>query len=153
MVIVSYYRGISNDIHPTKTLPRAPKKARTVRHTRAIARDRSKRLLVAPPPAEVEARLSELIHPLTRGQVAHDHDRGLRQRVLSLPVMVALVLNMIWRHVGSASTLVRLLRHEGLLWTAPVQVSQQALSERLRAFPAALFRRVLDDLLPHLQAR
>jgi len=48
---------------------------------------------------------------------------------------------------------VRLLHHEGLLWTAPVRVSQQALSERLRAFPADLFRRVLDDLLPLLQAR
>jgi len=143
-----------SDNTPTLRTPtRAPKKGSTVRHTRAIARDRSKRALVAPPPAEVEARLTDLIHPLTLGQVAHYHDLGLRQRVLSLPVMVALVLSMIWRQVGSASTLVRLLRHEGLLWTAPVQVSQQALSERLRVFPADLFHRVLDDLLPQLQAR
>jgi len=94
-----------------------------------------------------------LIHPLTLGQVAHYHDLGLRDRVLSLSVMIALVLSMIWRQVGSASTLVRVLHREGLLWTAPVQVSQQALSARLRTFPAALFRRVLDDLLPRMQAR
>jgi len=43
-----------------------------------------------------------LIHPLTLGQVAHYHDLGLRERVLSLPVMVALVLSMVWRQVGAA---------------------------------------------------
>ncbi len=67
--------------------------------------------------------------------------------------MVALVLSMIWRQVGSVSLLVRLLHREHLLWTAPVRVSQQALSLRLRTFPAALFHRVLDDLLPQMQAR
>jgi Transposase DDE domain len=149
-----YHRGMSTtDPRPAETGPRPTKKRSTVRHTRAIARDRSKRPLAAPPPAEVEARLTELIHPLTLGQVAHYHDLGLRQRVLSLPVMVALVLSMIWRQVGAAATLVRLLHHEGLLWTAPTPVSQQALSQRLRVFPADLFQRVLDDLLPQLQAR
>jgi Transposase DDE domain len=149
-----YHRGMSTtDPRPAETGPRPTKKRSTVRHTRAIARDRSKRPLAAAPPAEVEARLTELIHPLTLGQVAHYHDLGLRQRVLSLPVMVALVLSMIWRQVGAAATLVRLLHREGLLWTAPTPVSQQALSQRLRVFPADLFQRVLDDLLPQLQAR
>jgi hypothetical protein len=124
-----------------------------VRHTRAIQRDRSKRPPVSPPAPEVEARLTDLIHPLTLGQGAHYHDLGLRERVLSLPVLVALVLSMIWRQVGSVSTLVQLLHHEGLLWTAPVRVSQQALSLRLRTVPAGLFHRVLDDLLPQMQAR
>ncbi len=141
------------DRHPIDTPRRVRKKGSTVRHTRAIARDRSKRVTAAPSDAAVEARLTALIHPLTLGQVAHYHDLGLRDRVLSLPVMVALVLSMIWRQVGSASTLVRVLHREGLLWTAPVTVSQQALSARLRTFPADLFRRVLDDLLPPLQAR
>jgi hypothetical protein len=35
-----------------------------------------------------EAHLRDLIHPLTRGQIAHYHDLGLRLRVLSLPVLV-----------------------------------------------------------------
>jgi hypothetical protein len=144
---------MSTDPRPAETGPRPTKKPSTVRHTRAIARDRRKRPLTAPPPTEVEAHLTELIHPLTLGQVAHYHDLGLRERVLSLPVMVALVLSMIWRQVGATTTLVRLLRHEGLLWTGPTPVSQQALSERLRVFPAALFERVLADLLPRLQAR
>jgi hypothetical protein len=35
-----------------------------------------------------EAQLRELLHPLTLGQIAHYHDLGLRQRVLSLPALV-----------------------------------------------------------------
>jgi hypothetical protein len=94
-----------------------------------------------------------LIHPLTLTQVAHYHDLGLRQRVLSLPVLVALVLSRIWRQIGSVRTLVQVLRHEGLLWTSPLRVSPQALTLRLRTVPAALVRRVLLDLWPQMQAR
>jgi len=144
---------MTTDRHPSAIPRRARKKGSTVRHTRAIAGDRSKRVITAPSDAAVEARLTALIHPLTLGQVAHYHDLGLRERVLSLPIMVALVLSMIWRQVGSASTLVRLLHRAGLLWTAPVRVSQQALAARLRTFPADVVHRVLDDLLPQLQAR
>jgi hypothetical protein len=144
---------MSDETTPPPTRAASTKKSSTVRHTRAIQRDRSKRPPTAPPAAEIERRLSDLIHPLTLGQVAHYHDLGLRQRVLSLPVMVALVLSMIWRQVGSVTTLVHLLHREGLLWTAPVRVSQQALATRLRTVPADLFRRVLDDLLPQMQAR
>src|SRR5438094_1758247 len=151
MGLVHYHRGMNDDTRPSETPTRSPKKASTVRHTRAIARDRSKRPPVSPPAAAVEVRLTDLIHPLTLGQVAHYHALGLRARSLTLPVMVALVLSMIWRQIGSVCTLTRLLHEEGFLWTAPVQVSQQALSERLQVFPAALFKGVLDDLLPQMQ--
>jgi hypothetical protein len=151
MNALGYAGAMSEPLPPPPR--RAAKKPSSVRHTRAIQRDRSKRPPVSPPHPEVEAGLRALIHPLTLGQVAQYHDLGLRERVLSLPVMVALVLSMIWRQVGSVSTLVRLLHHEGLLWTAPVRVSQQALSLRLRTFPPGLFRCVLDDLLPQMQAR
>jgi Transposase DDE domain len=140
-------------MNTTPSAPQPKKKARSVRHTRAVARDRSKRPPVAPPDEQVGARLNELIHPLTLSQVAHYHDLGLRERVLSLPVMVALVLSMIWRQIGSVCTLTRLLHDEGFLWTAPTPVSQQALSQRLRIFPAELFQRVLGDLLPLMQTR
>jgi len=109
--------------------------------------------VVAPPDAQVSARLTDLIHPLTLSQVAHYHDLGLRERALTLPVMVALVLSMIWRQIGSVRTMTRLLHTEGFLWTAPVQVSPQALSQRLQVFPAILFKEVLDALLPQMQER
>jgi Transposase DDE domain len=133
--------------------PTAPKKPSSVRHTRAIQRDRSKRPIVSPPDPVVAQRLTDLIHPFTLSQVAHFHDLGLRERVLTLPVMVALVLSMIWRQIGSVSTLLHLLNEEGVLWTSPQEVSEQALSQRLRVFPAALFREVVLALVPTLLAR
>lgn len=130
-----------------------PAKKSSVRHTRAIQRDQSKRPTVAPPAAAVQERLAELIHPATYAQVAAFQALGLRARVLTLPVMVAFVLSLIWRHLGSVSEAVRALNQEGLLWTGPVPVSQQAVSQRLRAFPAALFERVLAEVLPQLRRR
>jgi len=87
--------------------PHKLRKPSSVRHTRAIARDRSKRPVVGPPDTQVTARLTDLIHPLTFAQAAHDHALGLRERTLTLPVMVALVLSMIWRQIGSVCTLTR----------------------------------------------
>jgi len=101
----------------------------------------------------VAARLTELLHPATLAQLDHFRALGLRERVLTLPVMVALVLSMIWRQIGSVATLLRVLREEGFLWTSPVEVSEQALSQRLRSFPAELFQRVLVALLPMMQQR
>lgn len=132
---------------------RTKKKASTVRHTRAIQRDRSKRPTVGPPADDVQARLSELIHPATYAQVAAYQAHGLRARVLTLPVMVALVLSMLWRQIGSVSEAVRVLRGQGLLWVEPLAVSQQAVSQRLRTLPPTLFARVLRDVLPPMQAR
>ena len=139
---------------PTSTRKALRKRSgSTVRHTRAIQCDRGKHLNCMPPAPQITERLTALVHPLTLGQVAHFHALGLRERVLKLPVMVALVLTMIWRQEGSPTELVRLLRQEGFFWCSPVRVSVQALSERLRTFPAELFRRVLDDLLPQMQRR
>ena len=125
----------------------------TVRHTRAIQYDRAKRLNSMPLDPEMTEHLTELIHPVTLDQVAHFHQLGLRERVLTLPVLVALVLTMIWRQEGSPTELVRMLRQEGFLWCSPCRVTVQALSERLRTFPAALFRRVLEGLLPQMHQR
>jgi Transposase DDE domain len=129
------------------------KKGSTVRHTRAIQSDRAQRLNSTPLAPQVSAELTQIVHPHTLGQVAHFQRLGLRERVLTLPVMVALVLTMIWRQIGSARELVRLLRQEGFLWCSPVQVTEQALSQRLLAFPAELFQRVLMEVLPTLHAR
>lgn len=130
----------------------APKRS-SVRHTRAIQRDRSKRPPVAPPDEQVKARLTELIHPATLAQVEAYRAMGLRHRVLTLPVMVAFVLSLIWRQVGSVSEAVRALQTEGVLWVEAFTVSQQAMSERLRTFPPLLFYHVLMDVLPQMHAR
>ena len=137
----------------TQPTTKEKKNKSSVRHTRAIQLDRSKRPTVGPPDEKVVERLTKLIHPATLNQLAYYHRLGLRERVLTLPVMVALVISMIWREIGSVCELVRILEAEGFLWTSPKQVTQQALSERLRTFPAKLFLRVLLEILPLMQAR
>lgn len=140
---------MTNTNEPTKQ----PKKTSSVRHTRAVQRDRSKRPNVAPPDEQVAERLTEIIHPLTLTQVAHFHDLGLRERTLNLPVMVALVLSMVWRQIGAVSELAKMLRDEGLLWAEPRKVSQQALSQRFRTFPSVLFLRIFLAVLPVMAER
>jgi len=131
-----------------------PKKTSTVRHTRAIQRDRSKRPASAPPDEEVVARIHELVHPVTLAQIDHYEALGLRARILTLPVMMALVLSLLWQQTGSVNELVRIVQQECILWVPPLQtLTQQALSTRLRMLPAELFLRVLLSLLPQLRQR
>ncbi|HMA33322.1 MAG TPA: IS4 family transposase [Chloroflexia bacterium] len=99
------------------------------------------------------ARLQDLVQPATFAQVAAFQAAGLRQRILTLPVMVAFVLSLIWRQLGSVREAVRCLNQEGLLWTSPTPVSFQAAEERLRTLPPHLFKGVLDEILPQLHAR
>ena len=138
---------------PPRTDP-PPKKRSSVRHTRAIQRDRSKRPISAPPAEAVVARLTEIVHPATLAQVSYFHRLGLRARLLTLPVMVALVLSLVWRQIGSINELVRVVHTEAVWWVLPLrQLTQPALAQRLRTLPAALFSRVLQTILPVLQGR
>ncbi len=131
-----------------------PKKRSSVRHTRAIQRDRTKRPPSAPAAELVVERLTEIVHPATLAQAGYFHDLGLRARILTLPVMVALVLSLLWRQIGSLNELVRVVNREAVLWVPPVRdLTQQALAQRLRTLPAELFGRVLQALLPVLRRR
>lgn len=108
---------------------------------------------MGPPAAEIEAHLAELVQPAVYAQAAAYQALGLRHRLLTLPVMVAFVLSLLWRHLGSVGEAVRVLRQEGVLWTPPLAVSPQAVNQRLRPLPPALFERVLHDVLPAAHAR
>ena len=125
----------------------------TVRHTRAIQADRQKRPLVDNLTAEVEALFRNMVHPLTLLQCDLFRQMGLRERTLTLPVMMALLLSAVWRQIAAVNELVRLIRDEAVLWEEPQKVSQQALSERFNTLPALLFLNVLNQLLPLMQQR
>jgi hypothetical protein len=131
-----------------------PKKRSSVRHTRAIQRDRRQRPTSAPPADAVVERLTEIVHPATLTQVGLFHALGLRARVLTLPVMMGWVLGLLWRQIGGVAELVRVVQRETLLWVPPLRtLTQQALAQRLRSLPAGLFERVLNTLLPVVHAR
>jgi hypothetical protein len=130
-----------------------PRKASSVRHTRAIQRDHTKHTIAAPTAEEVQERLLEIVHPATLEQVGYFHRLGLRERTLSLVVMVAFVLEMIWRQISGVNEMVRLIQTESMLWAAPRKVSQQALSQRLTSLPSQLFLNILQSILPLMQKR
>ena len=139
---------------PTPTAEPKGKKRSSVRHTRAIQRDRTQRPASAPPAEAVVARLTEIVHPATLAQVSYFHGLGLRARLLTLPVMVALVLSLLWRQIGSINELVRVVHTEAVWWVPPLRdLTQQALAQRLRTLPAELFARVLQTILPVLHRR
>lgn len=145
------WRMAKNKSKPKK---KKKKKKSSVRHTRAIQRDRSKRPNAAPPDEKIEQRLSELLEPAIKAQKALCQQLGLRDRTLTLAVLVAIVVSIIWRQLGSGgSEAARLLRSEGLLWVPLLVVSQQAISERLRFFPPLVFLELLRFLLPVLHER
>lgn len=130
-----------------------PRKASSVRHTRAIQRDHTKRPVTAPSAEQIKERLKEIVHPATLAQVSHFHNLGLRERTLGLVVMVAFVLEMIWRQISGVCELTRIVQTEAVLWTSPVKVSQQTFSQRLASLPSELFLKVLMAVLPVMQQR
>lgn len=101
----------------------------------------------------MEANLAELVSPATYALAGYYHQLGLRDRILTLPVMVAMVLAMIWRQVPSVAELIRTSAREGPLWEAPVHATQQAFDLRLRCLPADLFGQVFRTILPTLLER
>jgi hypothetical protein len=139
-----------SDTPPT---PSKKRKKSSVRHTRAIQYDRAKRAVVDNLPAQVETVFKEIIHPLTLAQCELFRQMGMRERTLTLPVMMALLLSTAWRQIAGVNELVRLVRTEALVWEKPQKVSQQALSLRLSSMPAELFLNVLNQLLPIMQQR
>jgi hypothetical protein len=129
------------------------KKPSSVRHTRSNQLARASKQPSPPPDEVTSARIEEIVHPATLAQISHYHQLGLRERTLTLPQMVALVLSMVWRQFSSVSEALRVWHQEELLWASPIQVSQQALSQRLRTLPAELFEHIFHDILPAMHER
>lgn len=101
----------------------------------------------------ISKQLEDLVKPCVYNQLAYYRSLGMRDRILTLPLMVAIVLSLLWRQVPSVRELNRMLARENLLWSRKVKVSQQALSERFLSFPHSLFERVLKELLVPLNQR
>ena len=132
-----------------------PRKASSVRHPRATLRERdhTKHSITAPNAEQIQERLTEIVRPATLAQMDYFRSLGLRERTLSLVVMVAFVLEMIWRQIGGVNELVRLIQTESMLWASPRKVSQPALSQRLISLPSDLFLKILLSILPLMQKR
>jgi len=105
----------------------------------------------SPDNAVITERLKSLVTPAVFGQLSYYRSLGMRDRILSLPVMVAALLLLLWRQVPSVCELARILGREDLFWTPKVAVTQQALNKHFLTFPAEVMQRVLLDRLPTLR--
>ena len=101
----------------------------------------------------IAEHLTALLTPIITSQSRFFRELGLRERILTLPLMVAAVLTLLWRNVPGVTELGRLLETEGFLWCRKTKVSQQALSPRFLTFPAILFERIFHEILPNLNLR
>lgn len=114
-----------------------------------------------PAVAEIEAELTALLTPalFAPRQLQRRDPRNparlirLRARILTLPVMVALVVSLVWRRLGSIAEVQRVLVQDGLLWVSPLQVSEQALAKRLDTLPARALAEVFTEVSARLQAQ
>ncbi|MEK6592907.1 MAG: IS4 family transposase [Pseudomonadota bacterium] len=105
-----------------------------------------------PPNEEIERRLRAVLTP---GRFAARRvgraPLKLRERILTLPVMAVLMVSLVWRQIPSLAEALRVVAREGLWEVAPFTVSRQALSQRLRAIPAALFAQAYEEALARLR--
>ena len=114
-----------------------------------------------PAVAESEAELTALLTPalFAPRQVERRDPRNparlirLRARILTLPVMVALVVSLVGRRLGSIAEGQRVLVQDGLLWVSPLQVSEHALAKRLDTLPARALAEVFTEVSARLQAQ
>ncbi|MEG4075253.1 IS4 family transposase [Microcoleus sp. Pol14C2] len=97
--------------------------------------------------------LEDLLIPAMAAQKTFYRQLNLRDRILTLPLMMAAILSLLWRDVAGVTELTRLLNREGFLWCEPQEISQQALSQRFLTFPAILFEKVFKELLPHFRRK
>jgi len=106
----------------------------------------------APPIEEVETEIKRMLTPRLFAPMREGAriNTVLRERVLTLPTMTAIVVSLVLRQVRSLGEIIRLLVHEGLLWVEPTKVSKQALSKRMAKIPAELFAGMLEEVLTQL---
>src|SRR5919108_5877837 len=103
------------------------------KHTRSRPHAEFRHRSQIPMPAveEVEQRLLEVLSPslLAPRQLERRDPRQpqrlirMRQRLLTLPVMVAIIVSLVWRRMPAVAEVHKVLAREGLLWVAPLRVS------------------------------
>jgi hypothetical protein len=128
---------------------------------RAHAEFRHRSQIPLPAVDEVEQRLMDVLSPslLAPRQLERRDPRQpqrlirMRQRLLTLPVMVALIVSLMWRRMPSVAEVQKVLTREGLLGMAPLQVSPQAITKRLDVLPAALIGQLFTEVCARLQAQ
>ena len=107
---------------------------------------------------EVAQRLRDVLSPALLARVSVDPRQPqrlsrMRQRLLTLPVIVAIVVNLVWRRVPSIAEVQKIVAREGMLGVAPLTVSPQAITKRLDVLPAAVLGQLLAEVCARVQSQ
>ena len=106
----------------------------------------------APAIEQIEQQLFSWLSPASFKPLrAMEAEKKLRDRLLTLPVMMAVVLSLVYRRIPGLSEVLRVLEQEGLLWVEPLKVSKQALSKRLGSLPAQLMAQVFEQVIDRMR--
>jgi len=104
----------------------------------------------APPIEEIEKQLYSLLSPKNFKPLklcSGLDEKKLRSRILTLPVMIAIIVGLVYRQIAGLREVQRVLSQEGLLWVEPIEVSAQAVSKRLRTLPIELFAQIFEQVM------
>lgn len=115
---------------------------------------RARNNMPIPPIEEIQRRISKSLTPNSFAAARmRSKELGLRERILTLPLMVCFVLSLVCRRIPSLSELLRVCEREGLFDFAPIKITKQSLSKRLCKLPAELFCTVFNEALRELQSQ
>ncbi|WP_375478790.1 hypothetical protein [uncultured Nostoc sp.] len=123
---------------------------------------RQQKHIPAPPIEEIEKQIFSLLSPLNfKPLKSYEHKPGQepeqkkkwRDRILTLPVMMAIVVSLVYRQIPGLREVIRVLSQEGLLWVEPMLVSTQALSKRLRTLPIELFAQIFEQVMARISTQ
>jgi hypothetical protein len=147
-----------NDPEPPLSTPtrKSAKKAKRKKPSRWRSSNpdfRHRANLPAPPVAEIENRLRSVLTPALFAPNRMPGAWKLRNRLLTLPAMMAIVVSLVWRQIPSLAEVLRVLASEGLLWQPCLKVTRQALSKRLACLPVALFAGLFDQVVAAIRIR
>lgn len=81
-----------------------------------------RRNVPAPDNAAIDNHLKELLGTSVYSQQAYYRSLGMRDRILTLPLMVAAVVTLLWHQVPSVHELTRMLNRKDLLWAKATKV-------------------------------
>src|SRR5262252_6689609 len=144
----------------TSTERRSPMAHKPTR-SRPHAEFRHRSQIPMPAVEEVEQRLMDVLSPslLAPRQLERRDPRQphrlirMRQRLLTLPVIVAIMVSLVWRRVPSIAEVQKVLAREGLLGMAPLQVTSQAITKRLDVLPAVVIGQLFTEVCMRVQAQ
>jgi hypothetical protein len=132
------------------------KRSQSVRFRRNNPDLRRQVQMPGPEIAILEENLHQLLRPEDFLPIRQNHnipEKLRRDRLLTLPVMLAVVLGLIYRKIPGLAAASRVLWDEGLLWVRPLQVSRQGLSQRLMNLPARHFVAIFEQVMQHFQKK